>query len=103
MVIECPSCSTRFSVDAEQLAGIENPRFHCSRCDHLFELHQNIAQDSGTSLNGESFSSAASLSASAGSQVREPASSSRATPASRTTVSHTTPALDPSKRRPMFV
>lgn len=38
MVIECPSCKTKFAIDAEQLAGIENPRFHCSRCNHFFEL-----------------------------------------------------------------
>lgn len=38
MVIECPSCKTRFAIDAQQLSGAENPRFHCSRCGHLFEM-----------------------------------------------------------------
>ncbi len=37
MIIQCPSCSTKFAVDSSQLADVENPRFHCSRCDHFFE------------------------------------------------------------------
>lgn len=37
MIIQCPSCDTKFSVDSSQLADVENPRFHCSRCDHFFE------------------------------------------------------------------
>jgi predicted Zn finger-like uncharacterized protein len=38
MVIECPSCKTRFAIDAQQIAEVANPRFHCSRCNHIFEL-----------------------------------------------------------------
>lgn len=37
MVVECPSCKTKFSVDSDLLQGVSNPRFHCSRCDHFFE------------------------------------------------------------------
>lgn len=37
MIIQCPSCSTKFSLDTSALAGVQNPRFHCSRCDHFFE------------------------------------------------------------------
>ncbi len=39
MIIECPSCKTRFSVDDDHVVRIDNPRFHCSRCDHYF-FHQ---------------------------------------------------------------
>ena len=38
MVIECPSCKTRFAIDVQQLSGIDNPRFHCSRCNHVFDM-----------------------------------------------------------------
>ena len=38
MVIQCPQCKTKFSVNAGQLADVEEPRFHCSRCDHYFEM-----------------------------------------------------------------
>ena len=39
MVIECPSCHTKFFIDSSQLEEVESPRFHCSRCDHFFELN----------------------------------------------------------------
>jgi predicted Zn finger-like uncharacterized protein len=38
IIIECPSCSTRFSVESTAVAAIEEPRFHCSRCDSVFSL-----------------------------------------------------------------
>ncbi len=37
MIVECPSCRTKFSLELSALKGVENPRFHCSRCDHYFE------------------------------------------------------------------
>lgn len=37
-IVQCPSCQTKFAVDQSVLADIEDPRFHCSRCDHLFGL-----------------------------------------------------------------
>ncbi len=37
MIIECPSCRTKFSVDTAQVRSVKNARFHCSRCDHFFE------------------------------------------------------------------
>ncbi len=49
MVIECPNCVTKFAVDAQQLAEVERPRFHCSRCDHFFELDDIHAADSSES------------------------------------------------------
>lgn len=36
MIVQCPSCHTRFSIESGALEGIESPRFHCSRCDHVF-------------------------------------------------------------------
>ena len=41
MIIECPACSTKFSLDPRQLAEVEKPRFHCSRCSHVFTLEMN--------------------------------------------------------------
>lgn len=38
MVIQCPSCGTKFSVEVEELSGTRNPTFHCSRCNHFFDL-----------------------------------------------------------------
>ena len=40
IIISCPTCSTRFSVDADAVSAMENPRFHCSRCDAIFGLAQ---------------------------------------------------------------
>ncbi|MFN8389192.1 MAG: zinc-ribbon domain-containing protein [Bdellovibrionota bacterium] len=45
MIIQCPSCSTKFAVDSAQLADVDSPRFHCSRCDHFFELGQSAQAD----------------------------------------------------------
>ena len=36
-IIQCPSCHARFVLQEEDLAGIEDPRFHCPRCDTLFD------------------------------------------------------------------
>ena len=38
IIIECTACQTRFSLNEGQLAGMINPRFHCSHCDHYFDL-----------------------------------------------------------------
>ncbi len=40
IVISCPSCSTRFSVDSDAVSAMDQPRFHCSRCDAIFGLAQ---------------------------------------------------------------
>lgn len=36
IVVQCPSCSTKFSLEQERLVGITDPQFHCSKCDHVF-------------------------------------------------------------------
>ncbi|OVE80387.1 hypothetical protein BVY02_00330 [bacterium J17] len=43
VVIQCPACETKFSVEAEQLAKVDNPRFHCSRCGHYFDFDKELA------------------------------------------------------------
>lgn len=37
-IVQCPSCQTKFAVDSSMLEGQQLPRFHCSRCDHVFEM-----------------------------------------------------------------
>lgn len=38
IVVGCPSCKTKFAVEGSLVASFETPRFHCSRCDSVFEL-----------------------------------------------------------------
>lgn len=40
VVVACPSCRTKFAVESTLVAAYETPRFHCSRCDSVFELQQ---------------------------------------------------------------
>jgi len=40
-IIQCPSCRTRFAVDSSSLAQLEFPKFHCSRCDHVFSMEES--------------------------------------------------------------
>lgn len=35
-VVQCPSCRAKFAINRELLAQHDEPRFHCSRCDHVF-------------------------------------------------------------------
>lgn len=37
MLVECPSCLTKFAIEANQIAQNKSAHFHCSRCDHYFE------------------------------------------------------------------
>lgn len=36
VIIQCPSCQTKFAVDRISVAHLSAARFHCSRCDHVF-------------------------------------------------------------------
>lgn len=48
VIIQCPSCQTKFSVNTDMLNEHELPRFHCSRCDHVFDMEakpESIAID----------------------------------------------------------
>lgn len=40
IIIQCPHCQTKFALDGGRLEGIENPRFHCSRCDQMFSHNE---------------------------------------------------------------
>ena len=42
-VVQCPGCRTRFAVDKRSINQAEFPRFHCSRCDHVFSLGEGQA------------------------------------------------------------
>jgi predicted Zn finger-like uncharacterized protein len=37
VIIQCPKCQTRFAVNSELISELDMPRFHCSRCDNVFE------------------------------------------------------------------
>ncbi len=37
-VIQCPSCQTKFAVPRATIEASAFPRFHCSRCDHVFAI-----------------------------------------------------------------
>jgi len=37
-IVQCPSCNTKFALNESQLAGIEKPKFQCSRCQTIFNL-----------------------------------------------------------------
>lgn len=36
IAIQCPSCKTKFGIDAGVLGQVTRPRFHCSKCDTTF-------------------------------------------------------------------
>ncbi|MBP9837288.1 MAG: zinc-ribbon domain-containing protein [Proteobacteria bacterium] len=57
MIIQCPSCNTKFSLEDNQLAKLDNPRFHCSRCNHYFNLlngNNTEASNPDTELTSDS-------------------------------------------------
>ena len=41
-VIQCPSCQTKFALETQVVASLDMPRFHCSRCDHVFALDRRM-------------------------------------------------------------
>ncbi|HMO18516.1 MAG TPA: zinc-ribbon domain-containing protein [Oligoflexia bacterium] len=45
-IIQCPACSTKFAINENQLAGLNSPKFHCSRCDAVFSLDQDSLSNS---------------------------------------------------------
>ena len=40
IIVACPSCTTKFAVESSVVAAVEDPRFHCSRCDQVFSLEE---------------------------------------------------------------
>lgn len=43
IIVQCPSCQTKFALDAKIIAEVEYPRFHCSRCDLVFALDESTS------------------------------------------------------------
>ena len=37
-IVQCPACSTKFSLKTAALENQPAARFHCSRCDHVFSI-----------------------------------------------------------------
>lgn len=68
MIIQCPSCTTKFAIDSSTVDELDAPRFHCSRCDHLFSFEDappsvrpmNLAPSATRAASNE-FSSSARL------------------------------------------
>ncbi len=44
-IVQCPSCNTKFALNESQLAGIETPKFQCSRCQTIFNLELDNPKD----------------------------------------------------------
>ena len=42
VIIECPSCMTRFRLDESRLTGQKKPLLKCSRCQHVFPAPTSI-------------------------------------------------------------
>jgi predicted Zn finger-like uncharacterized protein len=40
MIIQCPQCHTKFALDASLVDQLDEPRFHCSRCDNVFNFDE---------------------------------------------------------------
>ncbi len=55
-IIQCPSCNTKFALNSNQLAGIESPKFHCSRCNTIFSVDSESEETSQNVEKNESLS-----------------------------------------------
>lgn len=51
MIIQCPACKTRFSIEIDQFKGNSQPRFHCSRCGHYFAMEESKSSHSNSPGN----------------------------------------------------
>lgn len=56
LIIKCPDCETKFNLKADSLAGVKDPKFHCSKCDNIFEV-RNIDTDEHELDETDSFKS----------------------------------------------
>ncbi len=57
MVVSCPCCQTKFAVESGLIASYETPKFHCSRCDAVFEFSyttKNLTHSRPTNLTSSS-------------------------------------------------
>lgn len=53
-LIQCPNCQTKFALAAEKIKEVLTPKFHCSRCDHIFGLEDsNAVMPASNDRNGK--------------------------------------------------
>lgn len=45
MLVECPSCHTKFAIETGQIGSKKSAHFHCSRCDHYFEAKPLLVEN----------------------------------------------------------
>jgi len=49
MIVECPSCHTRYKVDDSKVLGKKIIKFRCKKCGHVFQqtnpLHTNLDEE----------------------------------------------------------
>ena len=50
MIVQCSNCLTRYSIDGAKVESSDNPRFHCSRCDHYFELNSATSEETAETV-----------------------------------------------------
>ncbi len=50
-IIQCPACNTKFAINESQILGVENPKFHCSRCSTVFSLEDDSSPKSSHALD----------------------------------------------------
>ena len=48
-IVQCPGCKTRFAIDRSVIDDLDFPKFHCSRCDHVFGLGEGVVGSEGIS------------------------------------------------------
>lgn len=50
-IIQCPACSTKFSVKTAAFNQQTSARFHCSRCDHVFTVEMSALESATSAAN----------------------------------------------------
>ena len=43
ILIQCSFCHTKYSVPTNSIAGLDKPKFHCFRCESVFEIETDTA------------------------------------------------------------
>lgn len=52
-IVECPACHTRYGVDSYPLNELDQPQFHCSRCDQVFFMEANELNSPNLAASGK--------------------------------------------------
>ncbi len=53
LIIQCPECHTKFSVNEKAISDIDTPQFHCSRCDNIFSISKKDLKTTQFKIEGE--------------------------------------------------